>query len=98
MENGTAVIVNEEYSGWEWEGTIIGRKDEFYLVKDQEDNVFDVEFWLVRDVEDYKLKLEACDLIEELLTMLRMSDDLTEEQMDRLDEIEDFSVNYLGED
>ena len=98
MENGTTVIVDEKYSGWEWEGTVIGRKDGYYLVKDQEDNVFDVEFWLIREFEDYELKLEACDLIEELITMLSMSDDLTEADKDRLDEIEDFAVNYLGED
>lgn len=39
----------------------------------------------------------SCNLIEELLTMLR-SKSLTDEEQNRLDEIEDFAVNHLGED
>jgi hypothetical protein len=43
------------------------------------------------------LRLESCDLVEELIKMLR-SKLLTKEEEDRLNEIEDFAVNYLGED
>jgi hypothetical protein len=43
------------------------------------------------------LKHESCDLIEELINMLRLKS-LTEEEEGRLNEIEDFAVNRLGED
>jgi hypothetical protein len=48
-------------------------------------------------MSDYDLKLEACDLIEELLTKLRLKS-LSQAERSRLLEIEDFAVNYLGED
>ena len=48
-------------------------------------------------MSDYKLKLEACDLIEELIEMLR-NKTLTSDESNRILEIEDFAVNYLGED
>ena len=45
-------------------------------------------------MSDYNLKLEACDLIEELLTIFRLKS-LSQAERSR---IEDFAVNYLGED
>jgi len=43
------------------------------------------------------LKHESCNLIEELINMLRLKS-LTQKEKDRLNEIEDFAVNHLGED
>jgi hypothetical protein len=47
--------------------------------------------------ETQELIFEACDMIEELIFMLR-NKNLSDEEVNRIAEIEDFSVNYLGED
>jgi len=62
---------------------------------------------LASDLENYKvfcwqeeLKdkiLKSCDLIEELLAMVRCNP-LTNAEEERLNEIEDYAVNHLGED
>ena len=63
----------------------------------------DKEWWiqgLEYTEEEFNAKLlkhESCDLIEELINMLRLKS-LTEEEEARLNEIEDFAVNHLGED
>jgi hypothetical protein len=90
-------IIEDIYSGNEWRGVIVGRSGIHYHVEDENGIEHDVQYWQLREFEDYELKLEACDLIEELLKMLR-SKTLTQKESDRLDEIEDFSVNHLGED
>ena len=80
-----------------FEGIIAGISGQYYLVRDFDDKINRVYFFYVHKIENHEAKLEACDLIEELLKMLR-SKTLTQEESDRLNEIEDFSVNYLGED
>ena len=54
FEIGDSVLVDSEieFPNGEWEGSVAGFKGDYIQVRDNDDNVFDLEIWEVSAIED----------------------------------------------